>query len=60
MPGLPPRKIHNTPGSDIRTTDGELIKTYLSSLIDDHSRYIVQSEFYDSQRQEIVEDTFHK
>lgn len=47
-------------GPDIRTTDGELIKTYLSSLIDDHSRYIVQSEFYDSQRQEIVEDTFHK
>ena len=33
---------------------------YLSSLIDDHSRYIVQSEFYDNQRQEIVEDTFHK
>ena len=32
----------------------------LSSLIDDHSRYIVQSEFYDNQRQEIVEDTFHK
>lgn len=47
-------------GPDIRTTDGELIKTYLSTLIDDHSRYIVQSEFYDNQRQEIVEDTFHK
>ena len=47
-------------GPEIRTTDGELIKTYLSSLIDDHSRYIVQSEFYDNQRQEIVEDTFHK
>ena len=47
-------------GPDIRTTDGELIKTYLSSLIDDHSRHIVQSEFYDNQRQEIVEDTFHK
>ena len=29
-------------------------------MIDDHSRYIVQSEFYDNQRQEIVEDTFHK
>ena len=37
-----------------------LVKTYLSSLIDDHSRYIVQSEFYGNQRQEIVEDTFHK
>ncbi len=47
-------------GPDIRTTDGKLIKTYLSSLIDDHSRYIVQSQFYDNQRSEIVEDTFHK
>lgn len=47
-------------GPDIKTTDGRLIKTYLSSLIDDHSRYILQSEFYDNQRQEIVEDTFHK
>lgn len=32
-------------GPDIRLSDGRLIKTYLSSLIDDHSRYIVQSEF---------------
>ena len=47
-------------GPDIKTTDGRKIKTYLSSLIDDHSRYILQSEFYDNQRQEIVEDTFHK
>lgn len=47
-------------GPDIRTSDGRLIKTYLSSLIDDHSRYILQSEFYDNQREEIVEDTFHK
>lgn len=47
-------------GPDIRTKDGRLIKTYLSSLIDDHSRFIVQSEFYDNQRQEVVEDTFHK
>lgn len=47
-------------GPDLRTTSGELVKTYLSSLIDDHSRYIVQSEFYDNQRQEVVEDTFHK
>ena len=47
-------------GPDIRLADGRLIKTYLSSLIDDHSRYIVQSEFYDNQRQEVVEDTFHK
>lgn len=47
-------------GPDIRLSDGSLIKTYLSSLIDDHSRFIVQSEFYDNQRQEVVEDTFHK
>lgn len=47
-------------GPDIRLRDGRLIKTYLSSLIDDHSRFIVQSEFYDNQRQEVVEDTFHK
>ena len=47
-------------GPELRTADGELIKTYLSPLIDDHSRYIVQSEFYANQRQEIVEDTFHK
>lgn len=47
-------------GPDIRLSDGRLIKAYLSSLIDDHSRYIVQSEFYDNQRQEVVEDTFHK
>lgn len=47
-------------GPELRTTDGEVVKTYLSSLIDDHSRYIVQSEFYGNQRQEIVEDTFHK
>ncbi len=47
-------------GPELRTTDGELVKTYLSSLIDDHSRYIVQSEFYGNQRQETVEDTFHK
>ena len=47
-------------GPDIRTKDGKLIKTYLSSLIDDHSRYILHSEFYDNQSIEIVEDTYHK
>jgi len=47
-------------GPDIRLADGRLIKTYLSSLIDDHSRFILQSEFYDNQRMEVVEDTFHK
>lgn len=47
-------------GPPIRLRNGKLIKTYLSSIIDDHSRYILQSEFYDNQREEIVEDTFHK
>ena len=47
-------------GPVIRSKDGKLIKTYLSSLIDDHSRLIVQAEFYDNQRAEVVEDTFHK
>jgi transposase InsO family protein len=47
-------------GPQIRDKGGKLIKTYLSSLIDDHSRYILQSEFYDNQRAEIVEDTFYK
>ena len=47
-------------GPQIRDKNGKLIKTYLSSLIDDHSRYILHSEFYDNQRAEIVEDAFHK
>ena len=47
-------------GPTIRLSNGNLVKTYLSSLIDDHSRFIVQSEFYDNERQEVVEDTFHK
>lgn len=47
-------------GPKIKDKDGKLIKTYLSSLIDDHSRYILQSEFYDNQQAGIVEDTFHK
>ena len=47
-------------GPAIRTKEGKLVKTYLSSLIDDHSRLILQAEFYDNQRADIVEDTFHK
>jgi len=47
-------------GPKIRLKDGRLVKTYLSSLLDDHSRYILQSEFYDNECAEIVEDTFHK
>lgn len=47
-------------GPQIRTREGKLVKTYLSSLIDDHSRLILQAEFYDNQKADIVEDTFHK
>jgi transposase InsO family protein len=40
--------------------NGALVQTYLSSAIDDHSRYVIQSEFYDNQEETIVEDTFRK
>lgn len=39
---------------------GRMVQTYLSSIIDDHSRFILQSEFYDNQEKAIVEDTFRK
>ena len=47
-------------GPDIRTKEGKLIHTYLSSLIDDHSRFILHSEFYDNKSADVVEDSFHK
>ena len=47
-------------GPVITDKDGNKIQTYLSSAIDDHSRLIIQSEWYDNQREEIVEDTVHK
>ena len=40
--------------------NGAMVQTYLSSAIDDHSRYVIQSEFYASQEESIVEDTFRK
>lgn len=40
--------------------DGAKKKTYLSSAIDDHSRMILFSKFYDNEEASIVEDTFHK
>ncbi len=40
--------------------NGAMVQTYLSSAIDDHSRYVIQSEFYDNQEEAIVEDTFRK
>ena len=39
--------------------NGAMVKTYLSSAIDDHSRYVIASRFYASQDETIVEDTFH-
>jgi len=47
-------------GPKIRLEDGRLIRTYLSSLLDDHSRYILHSEFYDNEEAKIVEDSFHR
>ena len=35
-------------GPKIRTREGKLVKTYLASLIDDHSRLILHAEFYDT------------
>ncbi|MEQ8156517.1 MAG: DDE-type integrase/transposase/recombinase [Clostridiaceae bacterium] len=40
--------------------NGAKVQTYLSSAIDDHSRFVVSSGFYDNQEAAIVEDTFHK
>ena len=40
--------------------NGAMVQTYLSSAIDDHSRYVIQSEFYDNQEAAIMEDTFRK
>ena len=39
--------------------NGKKVKTYLSSAIDDHSRYVIASRFYDNQEEAIIEDTFH-
>ena len=47
-------------GPVIVDREGNKIQTYLSSVIDDHSRLILQSEWYDNQHKEIVEDTVHK
>lgn len=38
--------------------NGAMVQTYLSSAIDDHSRYLLHSRFYDNQEGTIVEDTF--
>ena len=40
--------------------DKKKVQTYLSALIDDHSRYVLASGFYDNQEASIVEDTVKK
>lgn len=40
--------------------NGKLVQTYLSAAIDDCSRFVVSSGFYDHQEATIVEDTIHK
>lgn len=40
--------------------NGKKVRTYLSSIIDDHSRFVLYSRFYESQDETIVEDTFHQ
>ena len=39
--------------------NGAMVQTYLSSALDDHSRWPLASRFYDNQEEIIVEDTFH-
>lgn len=40
--------------------NGTMVQTYLSSAIDDHSRLILTSEFYDNKEELIVKDIFRK
>lgn len=40
--------------------NGKLVQTYLSAIIDDHSKVILASGFYDHQEKTIVEDTYRK
>lgn len=39
---------------------GAMVQTYLSSALDDHSRYVIHSQFYDNQEEAVIEDTFRK
>ncbi|MCD8075289.1 MAG: hypothetical protein LUF27_09725 [Lachnospiraceae bacterium] len=39
---------------------GAMVQTYLSLVMDDHSRYILQAQFYDNQEETVVEETFRK
>lgn len=40
--------------------NGKLAKTYLSSVIDDHSRLVLASQFYDNEGEDVIIDTVHK
>lgn len=40
--------------------NGAKVQTYLSSAIDDHSRYLLSSRFYDNQEETVAEDTFRR
>ncbi len=40
--------------------NGKFVQTYLCALIDNHSRYIVSSRFYDNQEATIVEDNLRR
>ena len=39
---------------------GMVTGQYQDSAIDDHSRYLLSSRFYDNQEESIIEDTFHQ
>lgn len=40
--------------------NGAKVQTYLSSAIDDHSRYLLHSRFYDNQEEGVVKNTFRQ
>ena len=40
--------------------NGTMVQSYLSSAMDDHSKFLLSSQIYDTQEEIIVEDTFRK
>ena len=40
--------------------NGAMVQTYLSVIIDNHSRFVLDAKFYDNQKAEIVEDCYHR
>lgn len=40
--------------------DGKMVRTYLSSIIDDHSRHLLFSEFFDNQEGAVIEESYRK